>query len=64
MKDYNVIDGQLNIFKNNQDLIQCGLQKFKNWWILKKINIRLKWLCYKKIKNIYFKLDRMSYMKK
>ena len=30
IKDYNVIDGQLNIFKNNQDLIQCGLQKFKN----------------------------------
>ena len=30
IKDYNVIDGQLNIFKNNQDLIQCGLEKFKN----------------------------------
>ena len=30
IKDYNVIDGQLNIFKINQDLIQCGPQKFKN----------------------------------
>ena len=30
IKDYNVIDVQLNIYKNNQDLIQCGLQKFKN----------------------------------
>ena len=29
IKDYNVIDGQLIIFKNNQKLIQCGLQKFK-----------------------------------
>ena len=30
IKDYNVIDVKLNIFKNNQDLIQCGVQKLKN----------------------------------
>ena len=32
------IDGQLNKFKINQNLIQCGVENLKNWWIL-KINI-------------------------
>ena len=30
IKGYKLIDGQFYIFKFNKDLIQCGLQNFKN----------------------------------
>ena len=34
---YNVIDGHFHIINIIRVLIQCGLQKLKNLWFLKKL---------------------------